>query len=101
MKDEINVTSGVENTNVECSAFFDTTNITILLILLITFILLIILLVILLLFKGMSAINAIDITTTASSSIWNSIPNDVRCAPSLSSFKSRLKTYLFRSVYKD
>ena len=32
----------------------------------------------------------------ASSSVWNSIPNDVRCAPSLSSFKSRLKTYLFR-----
>ena len=37
----------------------------------------------------------------ASSSVWNSIPNDVRCAPSLSPFKSRLKTYLFRSVYKD
>ena len=37
----------------------------------------------------------------ASSSVWNSIPNDVRCVPSLSSFKSRLKTYLFRSVYKD
>ena len=37
----------------------------------------------------------------ASSSVWNSIPNDVRCAPSLSSFKSRLRTYLFRSVYKD
>ena len=37
----------------------------------------------------------------ASSSVWNSIPNDVRCAPSLSSSKSRLKTYLFRSVYKD
>ena len=36
----------------------------------------------------------------ASSSVWNSIPNDVRCAP-LSSLKSRLKTYLFRSVYKD
>ena len=35
------------------------------------------------------------------SSVWNSIPNDVRCAPSLSSFKSRLKTYLFRSVYKN
>ena len=31
-------------------------------------------------------------------SVWNSIPNDFRCAPSLSSFKSRLKTYLFRSV---
>ena len=37
----------------------------------------------------------------ASSSVWNSIPNDVRRAPSMSSFKSRLKTYLFRSVYKD
>ena len=37
----------------------------------------------------------------ASSSVWNSIPNDVRCAPSLSSCKSRLKTYLFCSVYKD
>ena len=37
----------------------------------------------------------------ASSSVWNSIPNDVRCAPSLSSFKSRLKTYLFCSAYKD
>ena len=37
----------------------------------------------------------------ASTSVWNSIPNDVRCAPSLSSFMSRLKTYLFRSVYKD
>ena len=37
----------------------------------------------------------------ASSSVWNSIPNYVRCAPSLSSFKSRLKTYLFRSVYID
>ena len=37
----------------------------------------------------------------ASSSVWNSIQNDVRCVPSLSSFKSRLKKYLFRSVYKD
>ena len=37
----------------------------------------------------------------ASTFVWNSIPNDVRCAPSLSSFKSRLKTYLFRSVYID
>ena len=32
---------------------------------------------------------------------WNSILNDVRCAPSLSSFNSRLKTYLFCSAYKD
>ena len=37
----------------------------------------------------------------ASSSVWNSIPNVVRCAPSLSSSKSRLKTYLFCSAYKD
>ena len=37
----------------------------------------------------------------ASSSVWNSIPNDIICAPSLSSSKSRLKKYLFRSVYKD
>ena len=37
----------------------------------------------------------------ASSSVWNSIPNDVRCAPSLSSSKSRMKTYLLCSVYKD
>ena len=36
----------------------------------------------------------------ASSSVWNYIPNDVRCAPSLSSFKTRLKTCMFRSVYK-
>ena len=36
-----------------------------------------------------------------SSSVWNSISDDVRCAPSLSSFKSRLKTYLLCSVYKD
>ena len=37
----------------------------------------------------------------SSSSVWNPIPNDVRCAPLLSSFKSRLKTYLLCSVYKD
>ena len=37
----------------------------------------------------------------ASSSVWNSLPNDARCAQSLSSFMSRLKTYLFHSVYKD
>ena len=42
-----------------------------------------------------------DRSFSFASSAWNRIPNDVRCAPSLSSFKSRLKTYLFRSVYKD
>ena len=42
-----------------------------------------------------------DRSFSFASSLWNSIQNDVRCAPSLSSFKSRLKTYLFRLVYKD
>ena len=37
----------------------------------------------------------------ASSSVWNSTPNDVRCVPSLSLCKSRMKRYLFRPVYKD
>ena len=36
----------------------------------------------------------------ASSSVRNSIPNDVRCALSLSSHKCCLKTYSFRSAYK-
>ena len=42
-----------------------------------------------------------DRSFSFASSVWNSIPNDDRCAPSLSSFKSCLKTYLFCSVYKD
>ena len=42
-----------------------------------------------------------DRSFSFASSVWNSIPNDFRCAPSLSSFKSRLKIYLFYSVYKD
>ena len=42
-----------------------------------------------------------DRSFSSASSVWNSIPNDVRCAPSLSWYKSRLKTYLFRSVCKD
>ena len=33
--------------------------------------------------------------------VWKSIQNDVRCAPTLRSSKSRLKTYMFRSVYID
>ena len=37
----------------------------------------------------------------AYSFVWNSIPNDVRCAPSLSSSMSSLKTYLLRSACKD
>ena len=41
-----------------------------------------------------------DRSFSFASSVWNSIPNDVRCATSLSSFKSRLKTYFFCSVYK-
>ena len=42
-----------------------------------------------------------DRSFSFASSVWNSILNDVGCAQSLSSSKSRLKTYLFRSVYKD
>ena len=40
-------------------------------------------------------------SSVAFSSVWKSIPNDVRCAPSLSSSKSCLKTYLFCPVYKE
>ena len=36
-----------------------------------------------------------DRSFSIAASYWNSTPNDVRCAPSLSSFMSRLKTYLF------
>ena len=42
-----------------------------------------------------------DRSFSFSSSVWNSIPIDVRCAPSLSSSKSHLETYFFCSVYKD
>ena len=42
-----------------------------------------------------------DRSFSFASSVKHSIPDDVRCAPSLSSFKSHLKTYLFHSVYKD
>ena len=42
-----------------------------------------------------------DSSFSFTSSVWNFITNDVKCAPTLSSFKYRLKTYLFRSVYKD
>jgi hypothetical protein len=33
--------------------------------------------------------------------IWNSLPSHVREADSMTGFKSRLKTVLFRSAYKD
>ena len=36
----------------------------------------------------------------SSSFASSSVPNDVRCAPSLSSFKTHLKTYLFHPVCK-
>ena len=34
-------------------------------------------------------------------SVYNYIADDAGCAPSLPSFKSRLNTYLLRSVYKE
>ena len=36
-----------------------------------------------------------------SSTVWNSIPNDVRCTQLLSSCTSRLKSFLFCSAYKE
>ena len=37
----------------------------------------------------------------ASSSVWNSTPNDVRCAPKQSSLKSRLNAFLLHPLYLD
>ena len=31
--------------------------------------------------------------------LWNDLPHDIRSAPKLSSFKSRLKTYLFQKSF--
>ena len=39
-----------------------------------------------------------DRSFSFASSVWNSIPTDVRCAPSLSSYRFTLMTYLFRSA---
>jgi len=33
--------------------------------------------------------------------IWNGLPEDVASAPSLSTFRRRLKTYLFQQSYPD
>jgi len=35
----------------------------------------------------------------AGAKIWNSLPDDVTSAPSLPTFRRRLKTYLFRCSY--
>jgi hypothetical protein len=37
----------------------------------------------------------------ASAQIWNGLPEDVTSSPTLSSFRRRLKTYLFRLSYPD
>ena len=39
--------------------------------------------------------------TTCAPEIWNALPADLRAADSLSSFKTGLKTYLFRLAFKD
>jgi len=31
---------------------------------------------------------------------WNALPADIRCAPSLDTFKKRLKTHLFSAAYE-
>ena len=33
--------------------------------------------------------------------LWNNLPQNVRLCESIGSFKSELKTHLFRIVYKD
>ena len=35
----------------------------------------------------------------AGAKVWNSLPDDVTSAPSLSTFRRHLKTYLFRCCY--
>ena len=37
--------------------------------------------------------------TVAAPALWNSLPNAVRCAQSVQSFKDRLKTHLFRQAF--
>ena len=37
----------------------------------------------------------------AGPTIWNSLPDNVISAPSLSTFRQRLKTYLFRASFSD
>jgi len=37
----------------------------------------------------------------AGPTIWNSLPDSVISAPSLSTFRQRLKTYLFRASFSD
>ena len=36
----------------------------------------------------------------AGAKVWNDLPSDVTSAPSLSVFKNKLKTYLFRCCYE-
>ena len=48
-----------------------------------------------------SKLTLVDRSLCFDFSVYNSIPNDVGCDPSLSSSKSRLKTYLFGSNYND
>ena len=38
--------------------------------------------------------------TVAGAKVWNGLPSDVTSASSLSVFKNRLKTYLFRRCYE-
>ena len=37
--------------------------------------------------------------TVAAPALWNNLPNAVRCAQSVQSFKDRLKTHLFRQAF--
>jgi len=43
---------------------------------------------------------ALEQLTTQTAKVWNGLPSDVTSASSLSVFKNRLKTYLFRRCYE-
>ena len=39
--------------------------------------------------------------SVAASTFWNTLPNDIQSAPSLSSFRRQLKTFLFHQSFTD
>jgi len=39
--------------------------------------------------------------SVAASTFWNTLPNDIQSAPSLSSFRRQLKTFLFHHSFPD
>ena len=50
---------------------------------------------------GRFLIDSIDSTDQLRGLLWNSLPVDVQSAPSLTTFRQKLKTRLFRQSYFD